>query len=348
MLAPVREQRQRSPPPGPRWPGSGIPPALRTAAAAGTPPADPGLTGLNSPVSRRVTVVIRTSPRSIRAAHSAASGLATRRTRADLSISQVVTSRPGTSRPDRPDQRRRRRTRARSSHADRRTQCRGILSKAPATQPNILRDRPRRAACGIKCRDDLLRHITDQHISHLRLQVLSHDSAMMWAINRIKRRSGSLRHTEADHASFEGSRSSDIYGEVMQRPERLLPAAAAEHGDDHKSGQAIPGPVQKATNGALRARHILASASCSASPTPPSPGTPNARRCTARGRGHVVRRHLGGQRHRGPGQQQGGRAQRLCVGAEENAMTAPLQGAEQANRLAAVIARTGLDTGCTT
>jgi hypothetical protein len=39
-------------------------------------------------------VVIRTSPRSIRVAHSVASGLAVRRTRADLSISHEVTAKP--------------------------------------------------------------------------------------------------------------------------------------------------------------------------------------------------------------------------------------------------------------
>jgi hypothetical protein len=48
------------------------------------------------PTSSRVTVVIRTSPRSIRAAHCAASGLAVSRTRADLSISQSVTAMPAT------------------------------------------------------------------------------------------------------------------------------------------------------------------------------------------------------------------------------------------------------------
>ena len=40
-----------------------------------------------------VTVVIRTSPHSIRLAHSTASGLAARRTRTDVSLSQVVTGR---------------------------------------------------------------------------------------------------------------------------------------------------------------------------------------------------------------------------------------------------------------
>ena len=45
-----------------------------------------------------------------RLAHSAASGLAASRTRADLSMSHAVTARPATSRPGRPGHRRWRRT----------------------------------------------------------------------------------------------------------------------------------------------------------------------------------------------------------------------------------------------
>lgn len=47
------------------------------------------------PTSNRVTVVMRTSPRSIRVAHSSASTLTASRTSADLSINQLVNPMPG-------------------------------------------------------------------------------------------------------------------------------------------------------------------------------------------------------------------------------------------------------------